>query len=99
MRGRKQNLLAPGIKISARGPSLARTHFAQIRAVDLDREYLIAGIPVARRLKDQMAAIGREIRFGVLAAMGQLLDVAKMTLAIGAARRWRRRLRRRDENG
>ena len=55
---------------------------------------------VARRLEDQALAIAAEIRFGVLAAEGELADIAEVVLAgLGgqhrAKRRWRDWRRRR----
>jgi hypothetical protein len=51
-----------------------------VAAVDLHGEDLIAAAAAARGLEDQPGAVGREIRLGVLAAEGELPDVAEMAL-------------------
>jgi hypothetical protein len=52
----------------------------RVRAVDIHRVDLIAGVAFARRLKDQLLAVGGEVSLGVLAAEGQLFQVPEVFL-------------------
>ena len=80
MSRRIEDALVAGIKVRASGAALAvRDHF-RVRAVDIHRVDLIALMTRARRLEDELLAVGREIRFGVLATEGLLLDISQVLL-------------------
>src|SRR5713226_7178313 len=78
MRGRIKNAFVAGEKVRTRGAPIAGRNHVQVRSVDVHRVDLIAFVPVARRLKDQLLAVAGKIRFGVFTAEGQLLHVAQM---------------------
>jgi hypothetical protein len=63
-----------------RTPITIRDHL-HVRAVDVHRVDLIATMSVARRLEDELFAVGREVGFCVLAAEGQLFDIAQVLFA------------------
>ena len=71
-------------------PELSAAH---LRPVDAHGVDLVALAALARGLEDQLLAIGREVRLGVLAAEGELLDVGQMQLLgrLGRRRQGRRR--------
>ncbi len=53
----------------------------QVAAVHVHDVLLIAAPPVARGLEDEPSTVGAEVRFGILAAVGDLADVAEVRLA------------------
>src|SRR5208282_4561303 len=66
-------------KVSASGDALAGRHHFQTGPVGgVHDVLLVAIVPVARRLKDQTLPVGRPISFGVLASLGELVEVGKM---------------------
>ena len=78
IRGRIQNFFAAGIKVSAGRAAFAIRYHANIRAIHVHGEYLIAFQIVTRRLKDQLLVIRREVSLGILAAKRKLADIAEM---------------------
>src|SRR6266536_2426979 len=80
MRGSVENARVPRKKISAGGPSLARTYHAKACAVEIHGEDLVAVVRRAGRLKDELLLIEGEVRFCVLSAVGQLPNVRKVFL-------------------
>src|SRR5437870_13055341 len=80
MRRGIKNAFVTGEEVRARCAAVAGRNHLHIRSVDVHRVDLIALAPIARRLKDQLLAVGGKVRLGVLAAKGELLQVAQMLL-------------------
>ena len=69
------------VEEAAGGAALAVRHAAHVGAVGIDEVLLVAaGVDLFLPLEDQLLAVAREIRLGVVAAEGQLADVPQVTL-------------------
>jgi hypothetical protein len=78
MRRRVQNVFVVGQKISAGGAALAGGNHMLVGPIAIHDEDLIALQLVARRLKNNPLPVGRPIRLGILAAIGELPYFAEM---------------------
>ena len=65
-------------KNSRKSSALAGRHHVLVRAVGIHDKDLVALELVARRLKNDLLAVGRPICFGVFTARGELPDVREM---------------------
>src|SRR5665647_1035713 len=81
VRRSEENALIVRVEEAAGGLARPGRHAMYAGAVDVHDELLIAGASIASALEDQATAIGAEIRFGVLAAIGELPEVSQMSLA------------------
>ncbi len=80
--GGEEHAAAVRGEVGAGGPSFAgRDQRRSAAAIRREAEDLVAGIGRAGRLEDQLPAVGRPVRLGVLAAMGELDDVRQVRLA------------------
>ena len=78
MSGGIENLVFAGIDVAARGAALASGDHALVAAVHVHGKDLVTFKRVAGGLEDQPLAVGREVRFRVLTAEGELADVAQV---------------------
>src|SRR5688572_17640379 len=72
---RVDDLAATGKEVAARGAPHPGADTLKVGAIDLHREDLVARHALAGGLEDEAAAVGREVRFGILATVGELADV------------------------
>src|SRR3954468_9309881 len=80
VRGGEEDAVIAGEEVAARRLSDASRYTPHVRAVDVHDILLIARAAVTSRLKDETSAVVAEIRFGVLAAEGELSNVAEVRL-------------------
>jgi hypothetical protein len=63
----------------------------EIGAIDVHHVLLIAASPIARALEDEASPVGTEVRFRILAAVGELAQVVEVALSgLGGADEGRR---------
>src|ERR1700716_4231490 len=79
MRRSEQDALVAGVEEATRRLACIRGDAAQRGAVHVHDVLLVARPSVARALENELPAIGAEVRFRVLAAIGQLANVVQMT--------------------
>ena len=80
VRGGVDDVLVVGQEIAAGGAALAGRDHVLIRAVGVHDVHLVALVRRARGLEDQPLAVGRPISLGILATVGELVDVAQMRI-------------------
>src|SRR5690606_15796004 len=96
----EEDALIVVVEVAAGRLALAGAHHADVGAVHVHDVLLVACAAVAAGLEDELRPVAAEIRFGVLAAVGDLQDLAKESLPgirlhlAGERRRGRRSVRR-----